>query len=218
MKNSPYLVDQCKVDDLRRKRLEDKAWREKSYHDKLQLVSSMTGRASDRILTKENSRNLSPEVKLALGLRQSCRDEAVVAEEKKILHSMLQDELTTIATKFPTLPVLDQISRSGDNTSSSSTLDPSISTSAESSVRSDPSRRQKKLSVSPSRAALSRRSSHSRKTAKNKSIMSEGSSISGPLEYSSPNKRMQELQEQASADFSVSRFEKIDPPVETVPH
>lgn len=207
MSNSPYLIDQYQEDEARRRRIAEKEMREKIYQSKLQLVNSMSGRASDVVLTKDNSKHLGPKVKLALGLRQSYRDQDVVHEERRILDRMLQDELSNIAGKFRALPVLDEISRSGSRTADETTT--SSIASRESSSQDLPKGRRDTATNSYTSPKSTARSKH-RKT-KNNSLVSESSTFSGSLGYVSPNKRMKDLQEQVSVDFSMGKYENIEP-------
>ncbi len=207
MSNSPYLIDQYQEDEARRRRIAEKEMREKNYQSKLQLVNSMSGRASDAVLTKDNSKHLGPKVKLALGLRQSYRDQDVVHEERRILDRMLQDELSNIAGKFRALPVLDEISRSGSRTAGETTT--SSIASRESSSQDLPKGRRDTATNSYTSPKSTARSKH-RKT-KNNSLVSESSTYSGSLGYVSPNKRMKDLQEQVSVDFSMGKYENIEP-------
>lgn len=182
--------------------------RNKIYNSKVELVKSMSGRATDPILTKENSKSFGPTVKLSLGLRQSYRDEEVISEERRILDQMLQDELNEIAGKFNALPILNQICRTNPD---GTINEPSSSSSASASHGEGENTRTNTSGTNSYTSARSAKKSNNSKKSKNNSIITEGSSGSGPLEYSSPNKRMKDLQEQVSTEFSMGKFENIEP-------
>jgi hypothetical protein len=201
MSDSPYLVNQYEEFDTRMKRLEERKYRAQVYKDKLDLVSSMSGIAKDKILTKENSKNLPANMKLALSLRQSLRDEEVIQEEKSMIDTMMNEELCFIANKFRSLPVLEEISRSSLATSSlvESNNEGSILQTSDSPI------------VKGKKEAISSKSKTKIKSKKRDSLQSESTvSSNGPLDYVSPEVQMKEIQEDVSIRFHPDNYESLD--------
>jgi plasmid stability protein len=205
MARSPYHVDQLKEDDIRRKKMEEKELRVKAYREKVAAVAAMTGRAQETILTKENSKNLDPQTKLVLKLRQAYRDEAVIKTEKEILDSMLSTELRTIASKFSALPILDELSRSG-------TLGDQSTIESESKTNSQelPQSKATASSKSPSNNRPKNNKSPPAGGKKKENLENESSILSGPLEYTSPNARMKQLQDDVSVEFALKNYDSLD--------
>lgn len=205
MARSPYHVDQLKEDDIRRKKMEEKELRVKAYREKVAAVAAMTGRAQETILTKENSKNLDPQTKLVLKLRQAYRDEAVIKTEKEVLDSMLSTELRTIASKFSALPILDELSRSG-------TLGDQSTIESESKTNSQelPQSKATASSKSPSNNRPKNNKSPPPGGKKKENLENESSILSGPLEYTSPNARMKQLQDDVSVEFALKNYDSLD--------
>jgi hypothetical protein len=201
MSDSPYLINQYEEFDTRMKRLEERKYRAQVYKDKLNLVSSMNGKAKDKILTKENSKNLPANMKLALSLRQSLRDEEVIQEEKSMIDTMLNEELCFIANKFRSLPVLNEISQS------SLALSSLVETNNEESTQQDSDSRVIK-GKTPAPGANSKNKTKSKKkdSIKSESTISSG----GPLDYVSPEAQMKELQEDVSVQFRLDNYESLE--------
>jgi hypothetical protein len=226
MGNSPYLVDQARRDDLRRQRQEESEQRQKDYRSKLNLLASMSGKASEKILTRENSQSMLPRQKLAVGLRQSLRDEDVIKRERQLLDCILDQELHSIAQKFSSLPLLQEINRRELRNESlpdevSSTLE--SSESRQKNYHGEQPQPQQPLhsrsitstnstTIKEKKANNKSRSSKRGTNAErsNDEVGNESSIFSGPLEYTNPATSMRRLEEEVSMEFALKNFDSLD--------
>jgi hypothetical protein len=229
MGNSPYLVDQARKDDLRRQRQEESEQRKKDYRSKMDLLASMSGKASEKILTRENSQSMLPRQKLAVGLRQSLRDENVIKRERQLLDCILDQELHSIAQKFSSLPVLQEISRRELLLNDSlpeevaSTLESSESRQKHYHDQGEPQHQQQqqhsrsitstnsttmKEKKPNSKSRSSKRGTHTERS--HDDVGNESSIFSGPLEYTNPATSMRKLEDEVSMEFALKNFESLD--------
>lgn len=196
--SSPYGIDRWQEEERRQNRLAERQLNRKINEDKIRAVASMTGRA-DNVFGKAAMNSVSRvQTKLALSYKQSLLDEEIISKEQKVLDQMVLDQLSLLVDRFPSV-VNEDLASSIKDASASLHEDES---------RSKGSRSEHSKSTIASTNPYFKQLQQQQQQSKFESRMLNGESsvstgFSGPLEYTSPDERMQDLADDLSERFKV---------------
>lgn len=183
--NNPLAVDLYTQEELRKMRAAERERSRKIDNRKLSLVTSMTGKDLEDVVTPERVKSLDPGIKLALSFRSMYLDEKVIKRESSVLNEQLQEQLVNIIDRFPSL---DHVSQSRFPGSQSMNELRSVLTN---SIKAEKQFNQKKNPVLEL-------------TASNILAQQSSSIDMSALEYISPTKQAQTLQDDISMQFKLS--------------
>lgn len=185
--NSPFQVDQFETYSIRREKESEKSRLQLKYLKRSQYIDSMLGRDTKDLVTPQLSNVLTGQEKLALGLRKANLDEKVIKKESSVLDKMLDEELDHMIQKFPNLnpefSIVDEFKVSRASTSLGSNTSQTLTDKTLSRDRHKISNRGDK-----SKGSFSTTSSFSR-------------------DYLPPNRVMNEISDDMSAQLSVSNLD-----------
>jgi hypothetical protein len=183
--SNPLAVDLYAQEELRRQRAKERERLRKIDQQKLTLVTSMTGKDLDDVVTPERMKSLDPGTKLALSFRSMYLDEKVIQRERSVLCEQLQEQLVTIIDRFPPLDHVNQSRFPGSQPMSE------LRGSLTNSIKAE-------------REFNSKKSPVLEQSASNILAQQSSSIDMSALEYVSPTKQVQTIEDDISLQFKLS--------------
>lgn len=186
--NSPYLANQVELAEQRQAHFEEWEREKRSRAERQKLVLSLSGKAAVGLASEDRIKSFDAGTKLAISLRQTLRVKETIAAEHKLLNHMLLEEVSAIKRSFPSASIPDDLFKedleADDLTFPESLTSKSMSFTSGNSLlkmikrkNRGPSREQK-LSK-PVEAGVDEQ---------------ESSTFTGPLSYTAPTAKIQELE------------------------
>lgn len=201
-KDSPFSVDLYETEEKRKMRQEEISHRKKIYDEKVRLVAAMKSEA-DNIYGKTaiDKMGFKYQTNMALKYQQYLLDDSQIRRDNKRLSQMLYDELAYVAEQFPEVADRSmQLSMTNGGESRPDVISYGI---PQSTLPDDEDAlSQESESDFPLNPYFEDRGDRSHESRHQHPTSSVSTGFSGPLDYSSPEARMKELQDDLSEKFS----------------
>jgi hypothetical protein len=198
-KDSPLSIDLYEKEMKRKLKHDEFVHQKKVYEEKVRLVANMKPEA-DNIYGKTARDNMGFKyhTKMALQYQQYLLDDKLIRRDNKLLDQMLYDELDTVSAKFPFVAEKSmQLSAHGvGDLNSFSKSEDLQSTSPDGEDLSQESE------FPPNPYFRDSKRGNQQNYEQRILSCSVSTGFSGPLDYSSPEVRMKELEDDLSEKFS----------------
>lgn len=187
--DSPYNVNQAELAEKRQAHLEEYEYEKKVRTERNNLVLSLNGKAAVGIVDAERMKSFGAGAKLALSLRQTLRDKETIQTEHELLNHMLLEEVAVIKRAFPLASIPDTLFKE-EMEADNFTFPESISSKSMSMTSGNSllkmMKHKKEQDLNRGKQPLPQPDPHLGDN--------ESSTFTGPLSYTAPTTKIQELE------------------------